>query len=344
LNDFRSYFKNSYFTLLNRINHFRRIQLSVLVFVIATGILSMVQLKVQKPMLLSERFFPGTGWIQIFFVGLYGALIIYKMYDPKNVSRWRKYSWLLFSIVFFTQLILGISGFETFLMQTGKLHLPVPAMIISGPIYRLQIGFMTILFLSTIILSGPAWCSHLCYFGALDNISASGKTTKGRIKNKHMYKFSIFFIVVFTTLLFKLFNASNLTAVIAGGIFGLVGLFVILVISTKKKKMIHCTTYCPVGTLINYLRIINPFRPVIDDHCNVCGLCTSYCKYDSLNKDDILKKKPAMTCTYCGDCIISCKSGSIQYKFFKLSSNQSRNLWLVVTISIHVLFLSIARL
>jgi ferredoxin-type protein NapH len=124
----------------------------------------------------------------------------------------------------------------------------------------------------------------------------------------------------------------------------LVGLVVILVLSTKKKKMMHCTTYCPVGTLINYMRYINPFRMYIDNNCNVCGLCTGYCKYDALNREDIINKKPSTTCTLCGDCITSCKSGSINYKFLKLSPNQSRNLWLVLTVSIHVLFLAVARL
>ena len=53
--------------------------------------------------------------------------------------------------------------------MTGKLHLPVPMMILAGPIYRGHTSVMSILFLSTLILSGPAWCSHLCYFGAIDN-------------------------------------------------------------------------------------------------------------------------------------------------------------------------------
>ncbi|HHJ09824.1 MAG TPA: hypothetical protein ENK25_02915 [Bacteroidetes bacterium] len=52
--------------------------------------------------------------------------------------------------------------------MTGKLHLPTPAMILAGPAYRREIGFMTWLFLSTIILNGPALCSHLCYMVSLD--------------------------------------------------------------------------------------------------------------------------------------------------------------------------------
>jgi len=62
--------------------------------------------------------------------------------------------------------------------MTGKLHLPTPSMILAGPAYRREIGFMTWLFLSTIILNGPAWCSHLCYMVSLDYffVHSSGKS------------------------------------------------------------------------------------------------------------------------------------------------------------------------
>lgn len=59
-------------------------------------------------------------------------------------------------------------------------------MILAGPIYRGHISVMTILFLSTVVLSGPAWCSHLCYFGAIDNLAASGKTRRGSIKYRFL--------------------------------------------------------------------------------------------------------------------------------------------------------------
>ncbi|HDJ22855.1 MAG TPA: 4Fe-4S binding protein [Candidatus Aminicenantes bacterium] len=60
-------------------------------------------------------------------------------------------------------------------LMTGKLHLPVPALILAGPIYRGTLSFMLILFLVTIVLVGPAWCSHLCYVGAWDDIACRRK-------------------------------------------------------------------------------------------------------------------------------------------------------------------------
>ncbi len=319
--------------------------LAISVFVFVAVNLIMVQLKVKKTMLLAERFWQGGAWVEIFFISLYGAVVVYYMHNPANVAKWRKYTWGLFSLIFFSQLLLGISGFHTFLMTAGKLHLPVPAMIIGGPIFRYKIGFMTVLFLSTIILSGPAWCSHLCYFGALDNLLANGKPEKGKIKFKKQLKATTAILIVFGALLMRLLGTSYFTAAIAGGAFGIVGILIIVLLSRKKGKMVHCTSYCPVGTLINYARFINPFRMYIEEStCTLCNVCTSHCRYDALNPEDIANKKPGITCTLCGDCITSCHAGSVKYKLFKFSPETSRNIWLFITVSLHAIFMALARL
>jgi hypothetical protein len=129
------------------------------VFLFSFFLLAMVQWKmVENPILIAERFWQGAGWVQLTIISFYGAFVAYKMQDTKNVPRWRRITWTLFSVVFFGQLALGLLGAEKFLM-TGKLHLPIPMMIVGGPVHRLQLSFMTILFLSTIVLTGPAWCS-----------------------------------------------------------------------------------------------------------------------------------------------------------------------------------------
>jgi ferredoxin-type protein NapH len=54
-------------------------------------------------------------------VACYGAVVAWHMQDPARVHVWRKYTWLAFSVLFFTQLILGVAWEQRFLM-TGKLH------------------------------------------------------------------------------------------------------------------------------------------------------------------------------------------------------------------------------
>lgn len=313
------------------------------VFVFVFILLALIQIKMARPIILLERFVKGGGWFEIAVIAFYGGFVAYKMQNPVNVPRWRKLTWTIFSTVFFMQLILGLSGFEKFLM-TGKLHLPVPLMILTGPIYRGQISFMTILFLSTVLISGPAWCSQLCYFGAFDRFASSGRTKRGKIKNKLAIKSTIFILAIAVTILLRWFNVSSLWATFLGLAFGLIGIGVMIFFSRKQGRMIHCTLYCPIGSVVNVLKYANPFRMYIDDKCNLCMKCTSYCKYDALSTQDIKNKKPSYSCTLCGDCLAGCKDSSIKYKYLKLNPVASRNLYLFLTISLHAVFLALARI
>lgn len=318
-----------------------RLPLAVLLFTML--LLTMVQLKVSRPMLMAERLWPNTGWIEILIIGLYGAFVAYKMQNPANVPQWRRITWTLFSFVFFGQLLLGLLGAEKFLM-TGKLHLPIPMMILAGPLHRGELSIMTILFLSTIILTGPAWCSQLCYFGAMDNLASKGKTKFGRIKSWKAIKTTILLLVISAALLLRWLNVSALYTTLIAVLFGIVGAGVMILFSRKKRRMMHCTLYCPIGTVVNILKPVNPFRMYIDTQCDLCMKCSSYCKYDALGLENIKAKKPGFNCTLCGDCVQACKSSSIKYRFFNLKPETARLLYLFLTISIHATFLALARI
>jgi ferredoxin-type protein NapH len=321
----------------------KQFKLPIIVFTVTFVLLSFVQVKVENPMLLLERFFKGAGWIEIFLISLYGAFVIFKMQDPANVPRWRKITWTIFSVIFFTQLIIGLSGFEKFLM-TGKLHLPIPMMIIGGPVYRAELSVMTILFLSTVVLTGPAWCSHLCYFGAFDNLSAAGKTSRQILKHKGVIKSTILILVIAMALLLRWMNVSILMSTLIALLFGILGVVVMILYSIKRKKMVHCTLYCPVGTVVNIFRYVNPFRMYIDQSCTLCMKCINFCKYDALNINDIKNSKPSTSCTLCGDCLAGCHHNSIKYKFFKMKPDSVRDLYLILTISLHAACIALARI
>jgi ferredoxin len=306
-------------------------------------LLAFVQIKVERPMILAERFFKGSGWIEIILISCYGAFVVNKMQDPLNVPLWRRITWTTFSLVFFTQLIIGLLGFDKFLM-TGKLHLPIPVMILAGPIYRGQLSVMTILFLSTVILTGPAWCSQLCYFGAFDNLSSTGKTSKEILKYKGAIKSTVLIMVIAVAIILRWLNADMLVSTLIAITFGVGGISIMILYSLKRKKMIHCIMYCPIGTIVNVFKHVNPFRMYIDQSCTLCLNCTKFCKYDALNIDDIKNAKPSITCTLCGDCLAGCHHNSIKYQFLKMRPEQARNLYLVLTVSLHAACLALARI
>jgi ferredoxin-type protein NapH len=320
-----------------------RFILPATVFISTFILLAFVQMKVENPMLLAERFFRGSGWIEIFFISFYGGLVAFFMQDPANVPKWRKITWTAFTIVFFSQLAIGLAGADKFLM-TGKLHLPIPMMILGGPVYRGELSVMTILFISTVVLTGPAWCSHFCYFGALDNIAASGKTDKAVIRNKSAIKYSVVLIVIAVALILRWVNVPTLASTLIALAFGLLGLAVMILFSRKKHKMVHCSVYCPVGTIVNLTRYVNPFRMYIDSSCTSCMKCTSFCKYDALNAADIRNRKPGTGCTLCGDCLAGCHHDSLKYRFLNLKPDQARNLYLILTITIHASCMALARI
>jgi len=322
---------------------FRQFKLPLLVFLTTFILLSFVQIKVEKPMLLAERFIKGAGWLEITLISVYGAFVVSKMQDPVKVPKWRRITWTTFSIVFFSQLIIGLSGYDKFLM-TGKLHLPIPMMILAGPIYRGQLSVMTILFLSTVVLTGPAWCSQLCYFGAFDNLSSGGKTSKNILRHKGAIKSTLLILVIAGAILLRWLNTDILVSTIIAVTFGLVGISIMIFISFKMKKMVHCVMYCPIGSVVNILKHVNPFRMYIDKSCTLCMQCTKFCKYDALNPADIKNSKPSITCTLCGDCLAGCHHNSIKYKFLNMKPENARNLYLVLTISLHAACLALARI
>ncbi len=315
--------------------------LSVFVFV---GLnLALINSLSGKPFLLLERLIHGGGWVEVVFIAGYSSIVAWHMQDPLKIAIWRKKTWFLFSIVFFSQMVLGLTASPLFLM-TGKLHLPIPAMILAGPVYRGDISVMTILFLSTVVLSGPAWCSHLCYFGGIDSYFAGGtKRLRGTIVNRSL-KHTVLFLVICAALILKWTGASSYLALVMALVFGVASLGVILIFSHRKGKMVHCINICPIGTIVNYYKYVSPFRMIIDDTCSACMSCSSHCRYDALGKNDILRQKPGISCTLCGDCISSCHSGSLKYKFLNLSPKTSRTLYLFITVSLHAITLSMARI
>lgn len=293
---------------------------------------------------LLERLFEHGGFAQIAIFGLYAGFVYQKLSKTNSYIKWRKRIWLLFSMVFFAQLILGITADIVFLLS-GKLHFPIPAMILAGPAYRFQIGFMPLLFFSTLVLSGPAWCSFLCYFGAVDYAAAGSKKPRKLIlKNRNLWKWSVLIVLIAVALLLKLLKAEgNLVNALALA-FGLIGILVIVLFSARKRSMIHCSVFCPVGTLVSVGKYLSPFRFRINKNCTECMKCISSCKYDALGVNNIKSKKIGITCTYCGDCLSTCPHNALAYSFLGMSHEKSRAIFLTVVVVLHAVFMAVGRI
>jgi len=306
----------------------------------------MVQIKVSRPMLLAERFISGGGWMEVLVISLYAAAITWIMVASKDTMRWRLRIWTLFSIAFFLQLILGMLGIDRLLM-TGTLHWPIPALIAATPIYRGEGLFMPILFASTLLLVGPAWCSHLCYFGAWDNLAAQTKKRPAKLpRYRHQLRILILLLIFAGAWLMRILNLPSTLVFYCAAALGLAGVGVILYFSRRAGSMIHCTIFCPIGLLANIFGRVSPFRLKIEkSSCTNCMRCIPTCRYGALTPDIIHRGKVGITCTLCGDCLTACNPGSISYQCTPwLSADTARALFLSLIISTHSVFLAVAMI
>ena len=313
-------------------------------FALVAGLLVFVHLKVDRPMLLLERFFPGWGWIEIAALAFYAAWLTPKMLDPERALIWRPRFWRLFSLVFFGQLALGLWGDSRFLM-TGTLHLPIPALIIAGPVFRMKLSFMPILFFATVLLLGPAWCSHLCYIGAWDDLaSRAKKRPKPLSRWRKPARVAILAAIVATALVFRLAGVPAAAAAVTVGLFGAAGVAVMAFWSRRSGQMAHCATVCPIGLVAGLLGRLNPFRLKIEAACTDCLACRRTCRYDALTPEDIARRRPGISCTLCGDCLSGCPTGMFSIRFPGLTPQAARDLFVVLAVSLHAVFLGLARI
>lgn len=309
--------------------------------------LALAQFKVSFPILLADRYFPGWGWLEIFLLGFYAQWVGGLMLTPKGHRTFRPRIWGLFSAVFFGQLILGLLGMDN-MLQTGSLHLPVPALIAAGPVYRGEGFFMIILFAVTLLLVGPAWCSHLCYIGAWDD--AMSRLGKRPAPSAVLGRLSIagrvvtLILCIGVALLLRAMGISGLSAVIFAAIFGLIGVGIMVLVSRKAGMMVHCTAFCPMGILANVFGKVSPWRIRVGDECTKCGACFARCRYNALDETRVELGKPAISCTMCGDCVSACVHNQIGYRFPGLSPENARAAFIVLVVSLHAIFLGVARI
>lgn len=316
-------------------------------FALAAVLLAVARAKASVPLLLADRFLPGSGWLEILALSLYAAWLAGAFADPARHKRLRPRVWALFSAVFFGQLLLGLLGLQDFLM-TGRLHLPVPALIAAGPIFRGGGLFMAILFASTVLLVGPAWCSHLCYIGAWDDAcSRLGPKLPAPVSARWRLwgRATALVLTCGGALALRLLGVDALTAVWLAAGFGLAGVGVMLVVSRRLGVMAHCTAYCPIGLAGNLLGRLIPWRVRIDlGTCTRCGTCSRVCRYSALSPQDIEAGTPALSCTLCGDCIGACPHDSMHYRFPGLPRPAARAAFLTLVAALSAVFLGVARI
>ena len=142
----------------------------------------------------------------------------------------------------------------------------------------------------------------------------------------------------------RVIGVSPFAAVLFGAGFGLFGVGVMVFVSRKAGTMVHCTAFCPMGLAANLLGRLSPWRIRIGADCTRCGTCYTRCRYAALDESRVERGAPGLSCTLCGDCVSACAHGQIGYRFAGLSGEPVRVAFIVLVVSLHAVFLGVARI
>ena len=244
--------------------------------------------------------------------------------------------------------LLGVTVASSLLM-TGRLHVPVPFMMISGPVYRGEGIFMLALFSVSVLLAGSAWCSHLCYFGVWDCLSAASSRRKGRPvkggKGLRDWRWAALAAAVGTPLLLSLWGLPveyALAVALAAAFLAPLAWRM----SAAGGVREYCSRFCPMGLAAGLLGRLSPWRMLVKETCTGCMQCAAACRDLAISREGGACRI-SRRCTLCRDCISRCSHGALGLGMagpFSSVPSARADMYFVTLVSVmHVVFLATAR-
>ena len=297
-------------------------------------------------MLLLERFFPGRGMAEIFLAAWYGSFAAGLLADRKKSRKTRTRLWLMFAVLFFAQFALGLLGVSQMLL-TGRLHVPIPAFILYGGVFRESLNAMPFIVLISTLLLGSAWCSMLCYFGPFDSLASQGKALRPlpRLLRGALCWGRPFILVsgIGAAFLLKHIGLSTAGAVSLACAYAFLSLLAMAALSRRYGGMMHCTAFCPMGLIVSWLGRLSPWRLRVDSSsCDACGACESVCRWRAITPESRSEGKALMRCSLCRDCIGVCRKNAISLRYAGLAPEVSERIFVGMLASLHAIFLACA--
>ena len=295
-------------------------------------------------LLLLHRLVPGWGAGQALLAGLWAGLVYGWLADRRRAPVWRRRIWLLFSCVFFAQLLAGLFLHSLFLLQ-GVPHLPVPGLILSGPLYRGGGSlFMPGLFAVSLLLAGSAWCSHLCYLGVWDARAADAGPRRGVPAVWRKVRWVLLAMSLLLPPGLRLAGLPWPWALVLALALGLALLPCALRLSRRLGIPVYCCGICPLGLTANLLGRLSPWRLRRNGRCTGCGACARACRYGALRLDGPgTVSGPDWRCTLCRDCLSVCRHGALEIRCCGQGAAGVEQALLCSLSVLHTLFLFMGR-
>ena len=140
-------------------------------------------------------------------------------------------------------------------------------------------------------------------------------------------------------------GVSGVDTAILAGAFGLLGVGVMVFVSRRRGMMVHCTAYCPMGLVANVLGRLSPWRIRINSDCTpvrgvLFPLPLQRLERPSGREGDARHLLHVVR----GLCPPPVPMGISVTAFPGLSPERARTVFLVLAVSLHALFLGVARI
>lgn len=288
--------------------------------------------------LLAERLRPGLGLFQVVAAALWAAWLCGQLMQRRKSSAVRLRVWRLFSLVFFGQFALAMMGVSILHIGEGT-HIPVPAVIPGGALYRGEPGFMLLFFIVTVLLVGAAWCSHLCYFGAWDNWAAT-QTSPAAHAHPLRWRLVSLLLICAGAVALRLADVATPIAIAGGIALGIIMLPISIFISRRKGYAAYCTLFCPLGLLACVLGKLSFWRIRRTENCVSCGRCSRVCRYGALHKTQLESGSAGLSCTLCRDCLSACRHNGLRMSWAGLGTQgRAEQAFVIVISAMHAIFL-----
>ena len=188
------------------------------------------------------------------------------------------------------------------------------------------------LFAGIVVLSlifGRIYCSTICPFGILQEVSdiffrkASKKKKKNLPQQNYVFKYIISFICFSillggSTILIKYIDPYTIfSSAISISLFGIIfSIFVIVLVFFRNR--FFCTNICPVGAILGLLSRFSYYKILMDKSiCVSCGVCARSCPSGCINiKEGKINNE---LCVKCFKCIRVCPKNAINLEHEKQS-------------------------
>jgi 4Fe-4S binding domain len=315
-------------------------RLNQILFMILSGSVTLFFLLISKVLNSGSLFFTFRIGMDNFTPLLIAVLTTWsvfltgKMVTTKKRASYRSFYWRLLSIIFFSQILVGVFISSNFLLS-GELTIPHPSFFVfSGSHFSRFLSNALLLYFISLVLTGPSWCSHLCWLGSWDQYAASKK--KRKISKSSIYLLRLLFFLFFVAVVLEFFKPNIKAVATLGFVYFIVSILVMAFVSGKYGSMEHCRSFCLIGKLSSIFAKISPFRMV---KISTKPIPSSSCKMGAFDEKPS-KNSKLVNCTLCGDCLDKYGKSDLKMRFFNFSFD-AWPLFISLTIGLHSAFIAL---